>query len=185
MVFINALENRLAVLKKEVMDKNCAYNGFSMKKNITDQQEILTSEEVSSFNERDLDKLSGCWEFIGSKQEFTPVDCIGDYCRRVPSSDAQYCFSGNGTGTVETELSGYYCRGDIVANFDSIDGSNPTLSFDEPDGQVCDSGAAYSKLISRSYKCKLNSDYRINCTTKNSMGTSSEIVLRRIKNGNP
>ena len=180
---IQALENRLAALKQELMNKNCAYNSFSVKENVTDYREILTSEEVTGFNDRDLGKLSGCWEFIGSKQEFIPVDCYGDNCLKVPSSDARYCFSGNGTGTVETELSGYYCRGEIIANFDTLGGSNPILSFDEPEGQVCDRGAAYTDLISRSYKCKLTSEFRINCTTTNSMGNASEIVLGRIENG--
>ena len=182
-VSIKALENRLAALKQELMNKNCAYNSFSLKENVTDHREILTSEEVSGFNDRDLGKLSGCWKFLGSKQIFTPVDCFGDNCLEVPSSDARYCFSGTGTGTVETELSGYYCRGEIIANFDTMDGSNPILSFDEPEGQVCDIGAAYNKLISRSYKCKLNSEFRINCTKTNSMGNTSEIVLGRIENG--
>ena len=182
-VSIQALETRLAALKLEAMNKNCAYNSFSLRKDISNDREILTSEEVTGFNDRDLGKLSGCWEFIGSKQEFAPVDCYGDNCMLVPSSNARYCFSGAGTGTVETELSGYYCRGDIIANFDTTDGSTPILSFDEPEGQICDKGAAYTKLISRSYKCNLNSEFRINYITTNSMGDSAQILLRRIDNG--
>lgn len=178
---ILALERRLETLKTELSSINCAYNNFNTQSG-TQQNQILSTEEVFDFNQRELDGLAGCWELVGSRQTFYLVDCISD-CEEFPSSNAVYCFNEDGSGNVETELSGAYCRGDIVANFNSEDAADTLLIFNEPDGQKCDPGLAASFIVPREYQCRLTEDFRISCDTSNSRGNSSNIVLRRIENG--
>ena len=179
---ILALENRLETLKKELMSISCAYNNFNTPNN-SPYQEILSNDEISDFNQRELASLAGCWEFVGSKQSFYLEGCTDD-CKEFPSSNAVYCFNEDGSGNVETELSGAYCRGDIVANFNSEDAEDTVLLFNEPDGQKCDPGLAASFIIAREYQCRLSEDFRISCDTEFSSGSKGNIVLRRIENGN-
>ena len=178
---ILALESRLETLKTELTSVSCAYNNFTT---LSDPQrnQILSNEEISDFNERKLGSLAGCWEFVGSKKIFVPVDCVSD-CPEAISSNAVYCFNEDGTGDVETELSGYYCRGSIVAEFNPQEEQDTVLLFNEPSGQTCDAGSMASSLIPRDYECSLTNDFRISCDTSSSRGNKGNIVLRRIENG--
>ena len=178
---ILALESRLETLKTELTSVSCAYNNFTT---LSDPQrnQILSNEEISDFNERKLGSLAGCWEFVGSQQEFSPVDCIVN-CPKFPSRNAVYCFNEDGTGNVETEVSGENCSGNIFAEFNSQEVDETVLLFNEPDGQTCYPGVIATGITPREYECSLTQDFRISCDTSNSSGDRGNIVLRRIENG--
>ena len=151
------------------------------------QEETLTEAEVEAWNDKEIRGFAGCWEFTGSAQSFVKIGCTGN-CPATESSDATYCFDEDGRGEVKTEISGKYCRADIVAEFGLAPGPQ-TLNFKELTGQKCppgtlaSDGASFGSLIPRDYECELSDQKRIKCSTKNSEGVARNISLVRKNDG--
>ena len=186
------LLRRINQLEMLILNEECSYVSLDVTEVIADklpmaQLEILTESEVEAWNEKEISGFSGCWEFTGSAQSFVEVGCTGN-CPATDSSDATYCFDEDGRGEVKTEISGKYCRADIVAEFGLAPGPQ-TLNFKELTGQKCppgtlaSDGASFGSLIPRDYECELSDQKRIQCSTKNSEGVTGNISLVRKNDG--
>ena len=182
---IHNLEQELKKLRETLISKDCAYSVFaddSSDQNLVSQQ--LTEKEVNSFNRRELSELSGCWEFVGTKQTFVSVNCeesAEEYCKKAYSENATYCFSSNGTGTVKTEFNNLFCKADTSVRFNNSEQENTELFFTELTDQQCEYGVGFGSLIARKYICNLNSQKLIECRTSNQLNNTGKITLRRIE----
>jgi len=195
------LLERINQLEKKILNDECSYASFDgstvqetfevpevtadnePEPEPVAQEETLTEAEVEAWNDKEISGFSGCWDFEGSAQSFVEVGCkLKNNCMEIFSSDATYCFDQNGRGQVKTEISGEYCQADIVAEFGLTPGPQ-TLNFKEQTNQICPPDAPFSGLIARDYKCELSDQKRIQCSTKNSEGSGSNISLVRKNDG--
>jgi hypothetical protein len=184
---VQYLEGRIAGLQREILNHDCSLNSFVA----TDENEVdatrLTEKQVEGFQNSDLTNLAGCWEFVGSSQEFYPVNCQWQgNCEenRILSSNAEYCFDQNGNGQAKTDFAGGSCRAPTTAKFNNGFNRSPILNFTETKDAPCDPGVGYRSMVARSYACNLSNENRITCTTTDSRGAGSgTIVLKRKSNG--
>ena len=183
---VQYLEDRISSLKSGILDNECSLNSFVVSSKSEDDDTRLTEEQVDSFKNLDLSALAGCWEFVGTSQEFTPIGCeiLGNCAENIRiSSNAEYCFDENGDGEAKTDFAGGSCRAPTKSEFYQDDNQSPVLNFTELSEAPCDSGVGFGNLVARSYECKLTDENRIACTTSNSFGRSGDIVLKRKSNG--
>lgn len=183
---VQYLEDRIASLQKEILDNECSLNSFVVSSKGEDDDTRLTEEQVNSFKNLDLSALAGCWEFVGTSQEFAPIGCevLGNCAENISrSSNAEYCFDENGDGEAKTDFAGGSCRAPTKSEFYQDGNESPILNFTEISEAPCDSGVGFSNLVARNYECKLTDGNRIACTTSNSFGRSGNIVLKRRSNG--
>ena len=182
---IRDLEQELKKLRETLISKDCAYSVFadnSSDQNLVSQQ--LTEKEVKGFKRRELSALSGCWEFVGTKQTFVSVDCdqsAEEDCDKAYSENATYCFAENGTGTVKTEFNNLFCKANTSVRFNNLEQENTELFFTELTNQDCEAGVGFGSLVAREYICNLNSQKLIECRTRNELNNTSAITLRRIE----
>lgn len=182
---IRNLEQELKKLREALISKDCAYSVFadnSSDQNLVSQQ--LTEKEINSFKLRELSELSGCWEFVGTKQTFVSVDCeesAEEDCNKAYSQNATYCFADNGTGTVKTEFNNLFCKANTSVRFSNLEQENTELLFTELTDQDCEAGVGFGSLVAREYICNLNSQKLIECRTSNQLNNTGKITLRRIE----
>ena len=182
---IRDLEQELKKLRETLILKDCAYSVFaeeSSDQNLVSQQ--LTQKEVNSFKRRELSALSGCWEFVGTKQTFVDIDCdktSEENCFERHSKNATYCFADNGTGKVKTEFNNLFCEANTSVRFNNSEQENTELFFTELTDQRCEYGVGFGHLIAREYICNLNSQKLIECRTSNELNNTGKITLRRLE----
>jgi len=178
------LQDKVSSLQSEILDNECSLNSFVVSRRSEKDQTRLTEQQIESFKNLELSVLAGCWEFVGSAQEFTLVGCgILDNCEVFRSSDAVYCFDENGDGEAKTDFAGGSCRAPTKSEFYQDGNQSPVLNFTEISDAPCDSGVGFGNLVARSYECKLTDGNRIACTASDSFGRSGNIVLKRKSNG--
>ena len=178
------LQDKVSSLQSEILDNECSLNSFVVSRKSEKDQTRLTEQQIESFNNLDLSVLAGCWEFVGSAQEFTLVGCgILDNCEVFRSSNAVYCFDENGNGNAKTDFVGGSCLAPTRSEFNQQSTQSPVLNFTETSDASCDGAVGFNNMVARSYECKLTDGNRIACTTSNSLGTSGNIVLKRKSNG--